>query len=112
MGVRTPKITVAATSHLVRILFLSTTGAQLGPDLIHTPRPLFPGLCLPGGDYWPDRHNSLFTLEATGYALLALVKLGHIAEAEAPFKWLNSQRRRGGGFGSTQVSVLDPDPGF
>lgn len=57
----------------------------------------------PGGSHWPDSQNSLFTLEATGYALLALVKLGHLEEAAQPFKWLNSQRRRGGGFGSTQV---------
>lgn len=58
-----------------------------------------------GGHYWPDSQNTLFTLEATGYALLALVKLGHMDEAERPFKWLNSQRRRGGGFGSTQVRL-------
>jgi len=48
----------------------------------------------------------LFTLEATGYALLALVKLGRMEDAAAPFKWLNSQRRRGGGFGSTQVLTV------
>lgn len=59
----------------------------------------------PGGTHWPDTQNPLFTLEATGYALLALVKLGRMEEAEAPFKWLNSQRRRGGGFGSTQVTA-------
>ncbi|XP_033480279.2 complement C3-like [Epinephelus lanceolatus] len=60
----------------------------------------------PGGTHWPDTQNPLFTLEATGYALLALVKLGHMEEAEAPFKWLNSQRRRGGGFGSTQSTMV------
>ncbi|XP_041789834.1 complement C3-like [Chelmon rostratus] len=60
----------------------------------------------PGGSHWPDRHNTLFTLEATGYALLALIKLGHMQEAAAPFKWLNSQRRRGGGFGSTQSTMV------
>ncbi|XP_040891990.1 complement C3-like [Toxotes jaculatrix] len=60
----------------------------------------------PGGSHWPDRQNSLFTLEATGYALLALVKLGRMEEAAAPFKWLNSQRRRGGGFGSTQSTMV------
>lgn len=47
----------------------------------------------------------MFTLEATGYALLALTKLGRMEEAAAPFKWLSSQRRRGGGFGSTQVPL-------
>ncbi|XP_045902795.1 venom factor-like isoform X2 [Micropterus dolomieu] len=59
-----------------------------------------------GGSHWPDSQNSLFSLEATGYALLALVKLGHLEEAAQPFKWLNSQRRRGGGFGSTQSTMV------
>lgn len=58
----------------------------------------------PGKNHWPDSQNHLFTLEATGYALLALVKLNRMKEAEEPFRWLNSQRRRGGGFGSTQVN--------
>ncbi|CAG5928835.1 unnamed protein product, partial [Menidia menidia] len=56
--------------------------------------------------HWPDRENRLFTLEATGYALLALVKMGRMEDAKAPFKWLNSQRRRGGGFGSTQSTMV------
>ncbi|KAM4584772.1 complement C3-like [Odontesthes bonariensis] len=60
----------------------------------------------PDRSHWPDKENRLFTLEATGYALLALVKLGHMEEAAAPFKWLNSQRRRGGGFGSTQSTMV------
>ncbi|XP_034043596.1 complement C3-like [Thalassophryne amazonica] len=59
-----------------------------------------------GGTHWPDSENTLFTLEATGYALLALIKLGHMRDAEAAFKWLNSQRRRGGGFGSTQSTMV------
>uniref|UniRef100_A0A672FYF9 Complement component c3b, tandem duplicate 2 n=1 Tax=Salarias fasciatus TaxID=181472 RepID=A0A672FYF9_SALFA len=50
--------------------------------------------------------NTLFTLEATGYALLALVRMGQMEEAAAAFKWLNSQRRRGGGFGSTQSTMV------
>uniref|UniRef100_A0A3P8SEG5 Complement component c3b, tandem duplicate 2 n=1 Tax=Amphiprion percula TaxID=161767 RepID=A0A3P8SEG5_AMPPE len=60
----------------------------------------------PGFSHWLDRENHLFTLEATGYALLALVKWGRMEEAAAPFKWLNSQRRRGGGFGSTQPTMV------
>ncbi|XP_015256364.1 PREDICTED: complement C3-like [Cyprinodon variegatus] len=56
--------------------------------------------------HWPDKENHLFTLEATGYALLALVKMGRIEEAALPFKWLNSQRRRAGGFGSTQSTMV------
>lgn len=57
--------------------------------------------------HWPDADNPLFTLEATGYALLALLKGGHVKEAAAPFKWLNQQREVGGGYGSTQVSITN-----
>ncbi|KAM9314887.1 venom factor-like [Pholidichthys leucotaenia] len=60
----------------------------------------------PDGSHWPDSENPLFTLEATGYALLALIKLGRMDLAEAPFKWLNSQRRQGGGYGSTQSTMV------
>ncbi|XP_060767191.1 complement C3-like [Neoarius graeffei] len=60
----------------------------------------------PDHTHWPDAHNSFFTLEATGYALLALLKGGHVKEAAAPFKWLNQQRRVGGGYGSTQSTMV------
>ncbi|XP_036805105.1 venom factor isoform X1 [Oncorhynchus mykiss] len=60
----------------------------------------------PDGTHWPDSENRLFTLEATGYALLALVKSHHMTEAAAPFEWLNEQRRRGGGYGSTQPTMV------
>ncbi|TSK67244.1 Complement C3 [Bagarius yarrelli] len=60
----------------------------------------------PDRTHWPDADNSLFTLEATGYALLALLKGGHFEEAAAPFKWLNQQRRVGGGYGSTQSTMV------
>ncbi|KAK7930619.1 hypothetical protein WMY93_007014 [Mugilogobius chulae] len=53
-----------------------------------------------------DSENRLYTLEATGYALLALLKLDALTEAAPAFKWLNSQRRRGGGYGSTQPTVV------
>uniref|UniRef100_A0A4W6EED3 Complement component c3b, tandem duplicate 2 n=1 Tax=Lates calcarifer TaxID=8187 RepID=A0A4W6EED3_LATCA len=64
------------------------------------------GVAAQDGSHWPDSHNTLFTLEATGYALLALVTMGRMEEAEAPFKWLNSQRRQGGGYGSTQSTMV------
>ncbi|KAF7688278.1 complement C3-like [Silurus meridionalis] len=56
--------------------------------------------------HWPDAENTFFTLEATGYALLALLKGGHVQEAAAPFQWLNQQRRVGGGFGPTQSTMV------
>ncbi|XP_076841190.1 complement C3-like isoform X2 [Brachyhypopomus gauderio] len=60
----------------------------------------------PDHTHWPDSGNQFFTLEATGYALLALLKGGHMLEATAPFKWLNQQRRVGGGYGSTQSTMV------
>ncbi|KAJ0051299.1 hypothetical protein NL108_018414, partial [Boleophthalmus pectinirostris] len=59
-----------------------------------------------GGSQWVDSENHLFTLEATGYALLTLLKMNAMTEAAPPFKWLNSQRRQGGGYGSTQPTVV------
>uniref|UniRef100_A0A8K9UH89 NTR domain-containing protein n=1 Tax=Oncorhynchus mykiss TaxID=8022 RepID=A0A8K9UH89_ONCMY len=80
------------------------------PSLLFSP-PLLPPSFLPlspppDGTHWPDSENRLFTLEATGYALLALVKSHHMTEAAAPFEWLNEQRRRGGGYGSTQPTMV------
>ncbi|XP_066512277.1 venom factor-like isoform X1 [Hoplias malabaricus] len=60
----------------------------------------------PDRTHWRESGNSFVTLESTGYALLALLKGGHLVEAAAPFNWLNEQRRPGGGFGSTQSTVV------
>ncbi|XP_032399538.1 complement C3, partial [Etheostoma spectabile] len=89
--------TVAITSYAL---------ALLGKAQHFSPTPFLLRAAAPGGSHWRDSQNPLFTLEATGYALLALVKLGRMEEAAAPFKWLNSQRRRGGGFGSTQSTMV------
>ncbi|KAJ8283257.1 hypothetical protein COCON_G00021070 [Conger conger] len=56
--------------------------------------------------HWPDQENELFALEATGYALLALLKMGLLEPAAGPFHWLNDHRRLGGGFGSTQSTMV------
>ena len=55
-------------------------------------------------DHWevPEGYGT-FTLEATAYALLALLKADHLQEAGPIVKWLRRQRRFGGGYGSTQV---------
>ncbi|KAK2907093.1 hypothetical protein Q8A67_006078 [Cirrhinus molitorella] len=60
----------------------------------------------PDRTHWPDSSNYFFTLEATGYALLALLKGGHMEEAAAPFRWLNEKRGFGGGYGSTQSTMV------
>ncbi|XP_050950691.1 LOW QUALITY PROTEIN: complement C3-like [Labeo rohita] len=63
-------------------------------------------LASPDRSHWPDSSNHFFTLEATGYALLALISGGHMEEAAAPFRWLNEKRGIGGGYGSTQSTMV------
>uniref|UniRef100_A0A8C1JE12 Uncharacterized protein n=1 Tax=Cyprinus carpio TaxID=7962 RepID=A0A8C1JE12_CYPCA len=63
-------------------------------------------LASPDRTHWPDSSNYFFTLEATGYALLALIKGGHMEEAAVPFQWLNEKRGIGGGYGSTQSTMV------
>uniref|UniRef100_A0A8C7QUH1 Anaphylatoxin-like domain-containing protein n=1 Tax=Oncorhynchus mykiss TaxID=8022 RepID=A0A8C7QUH1_ONCMY len=57
--------------------------------------------------HWPVSENHLLTLEATAYALLALVKAGAFEEAGPIVRWLKSQGFQRGGDSSTQVQ---PDP--
>ncbi|XP_056266283.1 complement C3-like isoform X2 [Pseudoliparis swirei] len=97
---------VAAGRRPYTVAIASYALALLGGGQRYDPTPPLLRAAAPGGSHWPDTQNPLFSLEATGYALLALVKLGRLEEAAAPFKWLNSQRRRGGGFGSTQSTVV------
>uniref|UniRef100_G3T2J6 Complement C3 n=1 Tax=Loxodonta africana TaxID=9785 RepID=G3T2J6_LOXAF len=59
--------------------------------------------------HWPveqkDRY-SLYTIEATAYALLQKLELGRINETHGIAKWLLEKRELGGGFKSTQTTVV------
>ncbi|XP_056136550.1 complement C3-like isoform X2 [Lampris incognitus] len=57
-------------------------------------------------DHWTVPGGHLYTLEATAYALLALVKVKAFEEAGTIVKWLNKQRKVGGGYGSTQATII------
>lgn len=62
---------------------------------------------LPDKTHWPKNHldkNSLYTVEATAYALMQKVVLGRHNETHAIAKWLLEKRELGGGFKSTQVT--------
>ena len=66
------------------------------------------GMHLLGKNYWPvkdkDRvRTSLYTIEATAYALMQKLELGLHNETQAIAKWLLEKRELGGGFKSTQV---------
>ncbi|XP_076135425.1 complement C3-like [Alosa pseudoharengus] len=61
---------------------------------------------LAGAFNWPVPGNHLFTLEATAYVLLALVKANEFEKAAPIVKWLNEQQKPGGGYGSTQATLM------
>ncbi|XP_047199307.1 complement C3-like [Hippoglossus stenolepis] len=56
--------------------------------------------------HWPSPKGRIYTLEATAYALLALVKVGAFEEARPIVRWFNQQQKVGGGFGSTQATII------
>ncbi|KAK0147122.1 Complement C3 [Merluccius polli] len=56
--------------------------------------------------HWPVANHHLFTLEATSYALLALVKVKEFEDAAQIVKWLNTQMSVGGGYDSTQSTTM------
>ncbi|XP_075320390.1 complement C3-like [Odontesthes bonariensis] len=56
--------------------------------------------------HWPVPKGHIYTLEATAYALRALVKAKASEEAKHTVQWLSQQQRLDGGYGSTQATVL------
>ncbi|XP_066128810.1 complement C3-like [Saccopteryx bilineata] len=60
-------------------------------------------------NYWPVKDKdwkSLYTTEATAYALMQKLELGLHNETHAIAKWLLEKREQGGGFKSTQTTVV------
>uniref|UniRef100_A0A4W6G8K3 Anaphylatoxin-like domain-containing protein n=1 Tax=Lates calcarifer TaxID=8187 RepID=A0A4W6G8K3_LATCA len=57
-------------------------------------------------NHWPVGNSHLFTLEATAYALLALVKAKAFEEAQPVVRWFNQQQMDGGGYGTTQATIM------
>ncbi|XP_028443323.1 complement C3 isoform X2 [Perca flavescens] len=56
--------------------------------------------------HWPVSTGHVYTLEATAYALLALVKAEAFEEARPVVRWFNTQQRVHGGYGSTQATIM------
>uniref|UniRef100_A0A8C7YH45 NTR domain-containing protein n=1 Tax=Oryzias sinensis TaxID=183150 RepID=A0A8C7YH45_9TELE len=56
--------------------------------------------------HWPVPGKDLFTLEATAYALLALVRNKSYDDARPVVRWFNQQQFVGGGYGSTQATII------
>lgn len=53
---------------------------------------------------WEEPGQRLYNVEATSYALLALLLLKDFDFVPPVVRWLNEQRYYGGGYGSTQAS--------
>uniref|UniRef100_A0A8C2CA65 Complement component c3a, duplicate 4 n=1 Tax=Cyprinus carpio TaxID=7962 RepID=A0A8C2CA65_CYPCA len=58
------------------------------------------------GSHWPVPGSSSFTLEASAYALLALIKAQDFQNAAPIVNWLNNQRQYNGGYGTTQATIM------
>lgn len=57
---------------------------------------------------WEEPGQKLYNVEATSYALLALLLLRDFDTVPPVVRWLNEQRYYGGGYGSTQASASLP----
>ncbi|XP_056264584.1 complement C3-like isoform X2 [Pseudoliparis swirei] len=60
----------------------------------------------PDFSHWPTPKGHVYTLEATAYALLALVKAKEFEKARPVVRWFNKQKKVGGGYGSTQATMI------
>nr|KAF6347912.1 complement C3 [Myotis myotis] len=57
-------------------------------------------------NHWEEPEQRLYTIEATSYALLALLLLKDFDSVPPVVRWLNEQRYYGGGYGSTQATFM------
>ncbi|XP_003798046.1 complement C3 [Otolemur garnettii] len=55
---------------------------------------------------WEEPGKQLYNVEATSYALLALLLLKDFDSVPPVVRWLNEQRYYGGGYGSTQATFM------
>ncbi|XP_074529771.1 complement C3-like [Halichoeres trimaculatus] len=60
----------------------------------------------PDWSHWPVAKGQIYTVEATAYALLALVKTEAFEDARPVVTWLNQQQRVDSGYGSTQATLM------
>uniref|UniRef100_A0A3P9BDI5 Complement C3-like n=1 Tax=Maylandia zebra TaxID=106582 RepID=A0A3P9BDI5_9CICH len=56
--------------------------------------------------HWNVRGERYYTLEATAYALLALIKAEAYEEATPIVRWLGKYQQGEGGYGSTQATIM------
>uniref|UniRef100_A0A8C3XRS0 Uncharacterized protein n=1 Tax=Chelydra serpentina TaxID=8475 RepID=A0A8C3XRS0_CHESE len=74
---------------------------------VHTQSPLARLLCCClEGNRWEELNTHTFNIEGTSYALLALLKMKKYELTHPIVRWLREQNYYGGGYGSTQVSMI------
>ncbi|XP_036400802.1 complement C3-like [Megalops cyprinoides] len=56
--------------------------------------------------HWPVPRGHLYTLETTGYSLMALVKAKMFDQVGSVVKWLTEQRFHSGRYQSTQATII------
>ncbi|XP_044299374.1 venom factor-like [Varanus komodoensis] len=61
---------------------------------------------LSAGTHWPDPNSKLYSIEATSYGLMALLQLKKFDLVTPIAHWLTEQRFYGGGYGSTQATIM------
>uniref|UniRef100_U3K9W1 Complement C3 n=1 Tax=Ficedula albicollis TaxID=59894 RepID=U3K9W1_FICAL len=59
-----------------------------------------------GGSSWEERNARTYNIEGTSYALLALLQMKKSELAGPVVRWLAQQNYYGGGYGSTQATIL------
>ncbi|RMB88209.1 hypothetical protein DUI87_35432 [Hirundo rustica rustica] len=59
-----------------------------------------------GGASWEEHNARTYNIEGTSYALLALAQMKKLELAGPVVRWLAQQNYYGGGYGSTQVTIL------
>ncbi|XP_039236476.1 complement C3 [Pipra filicauda] len=59
-----------------------------------------------GGQSWEERNAQTYNIEGTSYALLALLHMKKLELARPVVRWLAQQNYFGGGYGSTQATIL------
>ncbi|XP_055008578.1 complement C3-like [Boleophthalmus pectinirostris] len=60
----------------------------------------------PDRTHWISPQGHTYSQEATAYALLALVRRGYLQDARPIVRWFKKQQESGGGYGSTQATVM------
>ncbi|XP_010022318.1 PREDICTED: complement C3, partial [Nestor notabilis] len=59
-----------------------------------------------GGNHWEERNAFTYNIEGTSYALLALLQMEKPELTGPVARWLAQQNYFGGGYGSTQATIL------